>query len=88
VELQPNTMQLTLTCAETEQSQSVSLYSPPPAEHMLFGINRYYIEQLLQEIPSHTTLEIAVHPRTDFALTVWRVYGDSTRYALISGMRL
>jgi DNA polymerase III sliding clamp (beta) subunit (PCNA family) len=86
VELQPNTRQLTLTCAETKQSQLVTLYSEPPAEHILFAIDRYLVEQLLQEIPSHTTLEIAVYPRGDFALTEWRVYGNSTRYALISGM--
>jgi DNA polymerase III sliding clamp (beta) subunit (PCNA family) len=88
VELQPNTTQLTLTCAETKQSQPVTLYSEPPAEQVLFAIDRYFVEQLLQEIPSHTTLEITVYQRTDFALTEWRVYGDSTRYALISGIKL
>ena len=88
MELQPDTTQLTLTCAETQQSQRVTLYSAPPAEHILFAIDRYLVEQLLQEIPSHTTLEIAVYQRSDYALTEWRVYGDNTRYALISGMRL
>jgi hypothetical protein len=87
VELQPNTTQLTLTCAETKRSQLVTLYSEPPAQHILFAIDRYLVEQLVQEIPSHTTLEITVHQRDDFALTEWRVYGDSTRYALISGVR-
>jgi DNA polymerase III sliding clamp (beta) subunit (PCNA family) len=87
VELQTNTTQLTLTCAETKRSQPVTLYQPP-AEQVLFAIDRYFIEQLLQEIPSHTTLEITVHQRSDYALTEWRVYGDTTRYALISGMRL
>jgi len=88
VELQPNATQLTLTCAETEQSQYVSLYSEPPTEPILFAIDRYLVEQLLQEIPSHTTLEVSVYQRSDFALTEWRIYGNSTRYALISGMRL
>jgi hypothetical protein len=88
VELQPSTMQLTLTCAETQQSHSVSLYSEPPAERVLFAINRYYVEQLLQEVPSHATLEITVHQRSDYALTVWRVYNSDTRYALISGMTI
>jgi hypothetical protein len=88
VELQPNTTQLTLTCAETKQSQLVTLYSEPPAEPVLFAIDRYLIEELLREIPSHTTLEITVHQHTDFALTEWRIYNNSTRYALISGMRL
>jgi len=87
-ELQPNTTQLMLTCAETKQSQPVTLYSAPPTNPILFAIDRYLVEQLLQEIPSHTTLEIAVHQRDNFALTEWRVYGDTTRYALISGMTL
>jgi len=86
VELQPDTTQLTLTCAETQQSQLVTLYSEPPAEHILFAIDRYLVEQLLQEVPSHTTLEIRVYPRSDFALTEWRIYNNSTCYALISGM--
>jgi len=86
VELQPNTTQLTLTCAETKRSQLVMLYSEPPTEQILFALDRYLVEQLLQEIPSHTTLEISVYPRKDFALTEWRVCGNSTRYALISGM--
>jgi hypothetical protein len=86
VELQPNTTQLTLTCAETKQSKPVTLYSEPPAEPVLFAIDRYFIEQLLQEIPSHTTLEITVYQREPVALTEWRIYGNSTRYALISGM--
>jgi len=86
VELEPNTRQLTLTCAETQQSQLVTLYSEPPTEHILFAIDRYLVEELLQEIPSHTTLEIAVHHRGDYALTEWRIYNNSTRYALISGM--
>jgi len=88
VELEPNTTQLTLTCAETKQSQLVTLYNEPPTEHILFAIDRYLVEQLLQEIPSHTTLEIAVHQRSDYALTEWRIYNSSTYYALISGMRL
>jgi hypothetical protein len=86
VELQPNTMQITLTCAETQRSQYVSLYSEPPAERILFAIDRYFVEDLLQEIPSHTTLEITVYQREPVALTEWRIYNDSTRYALISGM--
>ncbi len=86
MELQPNMTQLTLTCAETQQSQHVSLYSKPPAEQILFAIDRNFVGQLLQEIPSHTTLEISVYPRGDYALTEWRVYGNSTYYALISGM--
>jgi len=88
MELQPDTTQLTLTCAETQQSQPVTLYSEPPAEHILFAVDRYLVEQLLQEIPSHTTLEIAVYQRSDYALTEWRIYGNNTYYALISGMRL
>jgi len=86
VELQPNTMQITLTCAETKQSQSISLYSEPPAKHILFAIDRYLVEELLREIPSHTTLEITVYQREPAALTEWRIYNNSTRYALISGM--
>jgi len=86
VELEPNTTQLTLTCAETKQSQLVTLYSEPPTEQILFAIDRYLVEQLLQEIPSHTTLDIAVHQRSDYALTEWRIYNNSTCYALISGM--
>ena len=88
VELQPDTTQLTLTCAETKQSQLVTLYSAPPAEQILFAIDRYLVEQLLQEVPSHTTLEITVYQRSDYALTEWRIYNNSTYYALISGMRL
>jgi len=88
VELQPDTTQLTLTCAETQQSQLVTLYSEPPAGHILFAIDRYLVEQLLQEVPSHTTLEITVYQRSDYALTEWRIYNNSTCYALISGMRL
>ena len=88
VELQPNMTQLTLTCAETQQSQTVLLYSEPPAEHILFAIDRYFVEQLLQEIPSHTKLEITVYKRTDSALTEWRIYGNNTCYALINGMTI
>jgi len=88
VELQPNMTQLTLTCAETQQSQTVLLYSEPPAEHILFAIDRYFVQELLQEIPSHTTLEITVYKRTDSALTEWRIYGNNTCYALINGMTI
>jgi hypothetical protein len=86
VELQPNTTQMTLTCAKTQRTHSISTYSQPPTEKILFAIDRNLVEQLLQEIPSHTTLEISVHPRGDFALTEWRIYGNNTYYALISGM--
>jgi ribosomal protein L28 len=88
VELGANTTRMTLTCAQTKRTYSVSLYSQPPAENILFAIDRNFVEQLLREIPSHTTLEISVHPRSDFALTEWRIYGDKTRYALISGMTI
>jgi hypothetical protein len=88
VEIEPNATRVVLTCAKTQQSCSISLYNQPPAEKILFAIDRNLVEQLLQEIASHTTLEIRVYPRSNHALTEWRIYGDNTRYALISGMTI
>jgi hypothetical protein len=88
VEIEPSATRVVLTCAKTQQSCSISLYNQPPAEKILFAIDRNLVEQLLQEIASHTTLEIRVYPRSDHALTEWRIYGDNTRYALISGMTI
>ena len=86
-EVDISTNRLVLTCAELEKTVSIQLYSAPLVKPLRFALDREFILELLSQLPSHATVDIGVYERDDFALTDWRVVGNETYYALISGMR-
>ena len=86
-ELTPDN-RLMLTCAETENTALVQLYSPPVEKPLEFALDRYFVLDLLNLLPSHATVDIGIYPYNNFVITDWQVVGNDSYYAAICGMTL